>query len=118
MTRKLGGLALVLTVAACGGPAAEPSTKAEPIVSDATPVEIKMMVAEVEEGPELLGLRAEDAEEREVTFYDSLDLTLFEEGTIHRSRHVKNGADDSTVKKRPLVASKVDEKMLEENGFK
>ncbi|MFM2153600.1 MAG: hypothetical protein RL199_2035 [Pseudomonadota bacterium] len=65
-----------------------------------------------------LGLTDAKAEARSIYFYDTKDLSLFERGLILRARKVKHGADDSTVKMRPLVSSKVDKEWFGLRGFK
>lgn len=81
-------------------------------------VEIKMTLAEVDEGPAALGVDPKKVEQRDVTFYDSADLALFGDGIILRTRRVIGDDDDSTVKIRPLRASKVDARWFEHDDFK
>lgn len=81
-------------------------------------VEIKMSLTEIDIGPAALGVDLADVERRDVTFYDSPDLSLFADGIILRTRRVIGGDDDSTVKLRPLSASKVDPQWFDLEGFK
>jgi hypothetical protein len=43
-----------------------------------------------------------EAEDRQVWFFDTPDLTLFESGLVLRVRKIDGGTDDSTVKLRPV----------------
>jgi hypothetical protein len=72
-------------------------------------VEIKVTIGSDQE------LRAErtmevdenKADVRLLYFYDTRDLDLFKSGVVLRARLVKGGADDSTVKIRPVEAADV-----------
>jgi hypothetical protein len=44
-----------------------------------------------------------DAQIRQVVFFDTPDLALYEAGVVVRGRRVQGGGDDSTVKLRPVV---------------
>jgi hypothetical protein len=46
-----------------------------------------------------------DAQIRQVFFFDTPDLTLYEHGVIPRARRVQRKGDDSVVKLRPVVPS-------------
>jgi hypothetical protein len=50
-----------------------------------------------------------EAEHREIFFFDTPQLNLFEAGLVLRARIVQDGADDSTVKLRPVVPSELSE---------
>ena len=65
-----------------------------------------------------LGLDASDAEQRDVYFYDTRALDLFAHGIVLRARKVHDGADDSTIKFRPLARTDVDRAWFDESGFK
>ena len=49
-------------------------------------------------------------EAREVYFFDTRELTLFEAGIVLRARLVHDGADDSTVKLRPVDPKTIGER--------
>jgi hypothetical protein len=51
-----------------------------------------------------------EPEAREVYFFDTEDLTLFEAGIVLRARRVHDGADDSTVKLRPVDSKSIGER--------
>ena len=49
-------------------------------------------------------------EARKVYFFDTEELTLFEAGIVLRARQVHDGADDSTVKLRPVDSKTIGER--------
>lgn len=63
-------------------------------------------------------LTAAKATRRDVWFYDTGGLALFDAGLVLRARKTKGGADDSTVKLRPLLAGDVDRSWFGVSGFK
>lgn len=78
-------------------------------------VELKVTVAgdAIDFARDELRLQHDRAERRAVHFYDTLDLALFEQGVILRSRKVSDGQDDSTVKVRPLEPGDAPEAFIE-----
>ena len=48
-----------------------------------------------------------DAQIRQVFFFDTPDLTLYEHGVVARARRVQRKGDDSVVKLRPVVPSQL-----------
>jgi adenylate cyclase class IV len=72
-------------------------------------VEIKLTVRndQIDEALSLLGLAEDDAEARDVFFYDTLELDFYQAGLILRARNIHGGDDESTVKLRPLDSSAV-----------
>jgi hypothetical protein len=58
-----------------------------------------------------------EAEKREVYFFDTPELALFDAGIVLRARLVHDGADDSTVKLRPVVPERLSEYWKELDGF-
>lgn len=130
MTRP-GLLVLAFALAACGveeeGDAdvleVEPSTETiADLKADAASgnVELKVTIRRDQLKSALSKFKLTDAaaEQRTVYFYDTPSLRLFEAGLILRGRKVKNGADDSTVKLRPMVASQVARSWFSIDGFK
>jgi len=102
-------------------PAPEPrsSSPANPFAA-LTGVEIKMTVRGDQEikAVRLFHLDGDRAEKRSIYFYDAKKLTLFDNGLILRARQLKDGADDSTVKMRPVDPAKVAHEWTTEDGFK
>jgi hypothetical protein len=58
---------------------------------------------------ELLEHEGVEPERREVYFFDTPELALFEGGIVLRARLIHDGADDSTVKLRPVDPSSLSE---------
>lgn len=126
------GLVAALGVCACGSPAPEPteleSTSVEPGVdgplgkadSVAGRVELKIMLRPDQIGlaKQKFGLRDSVAANRDVWFYDTSDLELFDAGVILRGRDKQGEDDDSTVKLRPMAADDVAPEWFELDGFK
>lgn len=66
----------------------------------------------------LLHLTDGKAEREHIRFYDTPKLDLCRQGIVLRSRVVKDGEDDVTVKLRPVDASRVEPHWFSEQGFK
>ena len=81
------------------------------LVDDADSVELKLTVPEADQrsAVEALGMDPLDAEIRQVFFFDTPDLALYEKGVVARARRVQKKGDDSVVKLRPVVPSQLDE---------
>lgn len=109
----------VLGAASCEG-AVETGQSAEDVKSAKPRVELKVTLRadQIEDARAALHLDDGDAEDREVTFYDTLDLDLTEAGIVLRARKIDGDDDDSTVKLRPMASSEVDADWLEVEGFK
>jgi len=58
-----------------------------------------------------------DSERREIWFYDTPGLALFDRGLVLRARLVHGGADDSTVKLRPVDATTLEDAWKATPGF-
>lgn len=83
-------------------------------------VEVKITVRPDEEdaAERALDLDADTAERREVYFFDTRDLSLFDAGVVLRARKCTGDDDDSTVKLRPVVPSELPERWSRIEGFK
>ena len=81
------------------------------LVDDADSVELKLTVPEGDQrsAVEALGMDPLDAQLRQVFFFDTPDLALYEKGVVARARRVQKKGDDSVVKLRPVVPSQLDE---------
>ena len=81
------------------------------LVDDADSVELKLTVPEADQrsAVEALGMDPLDAQIRQVFFFDTPDLALYEKGVVARARRVQKKGDDSVVKLRPVVPSQLDE---------
>ena len=75
-------------------------------------VEIKLTIRPDQElRGRALELNEDTADVRLIYFYDTPDLDLFNAGVVLRARLVKDDADDSTVKFRPVEASKISKRV-------
>jgi hypothetical protein len=83
-------------------------------------VEIKMTVRTDQEmyAVRALDLDFDDAEVRELYFFDTPELALFEQGLILRARLIQDDDDDSTVKIRPVDPAVIPDKWRTVEGFK
>jgi len=120
----LGGLLLVVS---SGGCIADGPSTGEQSVEDVTAVkrpasrvEIKLTVAseQIDHALDALELAEQDAEQRDVFFYDTLELDLYASGVILRGRNIHGDDDESTVKIRPLLAGDVAKSWFKRDGFK
>jgi hypothetical protein len=79
------------------------------LIKDSDSVELKLTVPESEHSStvQALGIDPLDAQIRQVFFFDTPDLTLYERGVVVRARRVQKKGDDSVVKLRPVVPSQL-----------
>ncbi len=79
------------------------------LMKDSDSVELKLTVPESEQRSTVSALDIDpiDAEIRQVIFFDTPDLTLYEHGVVVRARRVQRKGDDSVVKLRPVVPSEL-----------
>jgi hypothetical protein len=63
------------------------------------------------------GLELDD-NERYIYFFDTPELTLFQEGVIARARRIVSGQHDSTIKFRPIEPTDIPGLWRKYNGFK
>ena len=93
----------------------------KPVVLDQSigVIEIKITASGKDEDTVRAALESEDveAERREIYFFDTQALDLFEAGVVLRARLVRDGADDSTVKLRPVAPEKLSDRWKETEGF-
>jgi hypothetical protein len=118
------GLVVALGLTICCGTAAalEPAPNASraPALTGVANAEIKVTVRadQITLATTKLKLAKSTAERRWVTFYDTRALDLFKSGLVLRTRKVQDGKDDSTVKLRPIDATKVAPSWFSISGFK
>jgi hypothetical protein len=96
-----------------GEPMGDEQTRAQLEIDPAIgTVEMKITARTRDEDEVLEALEraAVEPEVREVYFFDSTDLALFEAGIVLRARLVHDGADDSTVKLRPVDPKSLSER--------
>ncbi len=70
---------------------------------------MKLTIPETEHSSTVAALRIDplDAQIRQVFFFDTPDLTLYEQGVVVRARRVQKKGDDSVVKLRPVVPTQL-----------
>jgi len=75
------------------------------LLKGADSVELKLSVPDSDQRSAVgaLGLDPLDAQIRQVTFFDTPDLALYDHGVVVRARRVQGKLGDSTVKLRPVV---------------
>ena len=125
------GIALATTVAsACAGDGGDAPLVVTPgqaeddlgkaDTSRGPRAELKLTIDrdQIEQARAQLGLDDGDGEARDIWFYDTAWLDLYEQGAILRARKIDGDDDDSTVKLRPFEASDIDPSWLELEGFK
>lgn len=82
-------------------------------------VELKLNVpADQRMSLQALGIDPLEAKIRQVTFFDTPDLTLFENGLVVRARRTQNADDDTVVKVRPAKPSELPPKVLASKNLK
>ena len=79
------------------------------LIKGSDTVELKLTVPESEHSGTVAALDMDplDAQIRQVFFFDTPDLTLYEHGVVARARRVQRKGDDSVVKLRPVVPSQL-----------
>jgi hypothetical protein len=81
------------------------------LVDQSDSVELKLTVPEAGQrsAVDALGMDPLDAQVRQVFFFDTPDLDLYKKGVVVRARRVQRKGDDSVVKLRPVVPTKLPE---------
>jgi hypothetical protein len=79
------------------------------LVDESDSVELKLTVPEADQRStvQALGMDPLQAQIRQVFFFDTPDLALYEAGVVTRARRVQKKGDDSVVKLRPVVPSEL-----------
>ena len=79
------------------------------LIKDSDSVELKLTIPETEHSSTVAALKIDplDAQIRQVFFFDTPDLTLYEQGVVVRARRVQKKGDDSVVKLRPVVPAQL-----------
>ena len=82
-------------------------------------IEIKITARAADEDAVRAALETADieAERRDIWFYDTPELALFDRGLVLRARLVHGGADDSTVKLRPVDPATIAQHWRDTAGF-
>jgi hypothetical protein len=90
------------------------------LIEGADSVELKLTVpiSDRAEAGRALGIDPLDAQIRQVYFFDTPELALYEQGVVARARRVQKKGDDSVVKLRPVVPAELaDDLRASENFF-
>ena len=79
------------------------------LIKGSDSVELKLTVPETQHSSTVAALDMDplEAQIRQVFFFDTPDLTLYERGVVARARRVQRKGDDSVVKLRPVVPSEL-----------
>jgi hypothetical protein len=79
------------------------------LVKGADSVELKLSVPDKDQRPAVaaLGMDALQAQIRQVAFFDTPDLGLYDHGVVLRARRIQGKSGDSVVKLRPVVPEEV-----------
>jgi hypothetical protein len=82
-------------------------------------VELKLTVPEPDQRStvQALGMDPLDAQIRQVFFFDTPDLDLYERGVVVRARRMQGKGDDAVVKLRPVVPKELPKKLRRTPGF-
>jgi hypothetical protein len=89
------------------------------LIKGADSVELKMTVPESDQVSAVQALEMDplDAQIRQVFFFDTPDLTLYQHGVVPRARRVQQKASDSVVKLRPVVPSELPKAIRKSPAF-
>jgi hypothetical protein len=89
------------------------------LIGGADSVELKLTVPESDQRSAVtaLGMDPIDAQIRQVFFFDTPELALYEAGVVVRARRVQRKGDDSVVKLRPVVPDDLPGKLRRSPGF-
>jgi hypothetical protein len=89
------------------------------LIKGADSVELKLTVPETDQRSAIqaLGIDPLDAQMRQVVFFDTADLDLYQHGVVVRARRVQGKGDDSVVKLRPVVPDELPAKLRKSPNF-
>jgi hypothetical protein len=89
------------------------------LIGGADSVELKLTIPESEQRSAVaaLGMDPLDAQIRQVYFFDTPDLTLYEHGLVVRARRTQGRDDDSVVKLRPVVPNELPKTLSKSKAF-
>jgi hypothetical protein len=79
------------------------------LIKESDSVELKLTVPAMEHGSAVTALELDplDAQIRQIFFFDTPELTLYQNGVVARARRVQGKGDDSVVKLRPIVPAEL-----------
>jgi hypothetical protein len=108
-----------MTAAAAPSLSDEQLTELLDLLQDCDSVELKLTVPEPDQRStvQALGMDPIDAQIRQVFFFDTPDLALYEGGVVVRARRMQGKGDDSVVKLRPVVPDELPRRLRRVAGF-
>jgi hypothetical protein len=89
------------------------------LIKGADSVELKLTVpiSDRAASARALGVDPLDAQIRQVYFFDTPDLALYEKGLVARARRVQKKGDDSVIKLRPVVPAELSDDLRMSESF-
>jgi hypothetical protein len=89
------------------------------LIKGADSVELKLTVPETHQvsAVHALGMDPLDAQIRQVFFFDTPDLTLYQHGVVPRARRIQNKPSDSVIKLRPVVPAELPREIRKSPAF-
>ncbi len=89
------------------------------LMKEADSVELKLTVPEQSQRSTIRALELDplDAQIRQVFFFDTPDLALYEQGVVVRARRIQGKASDSVVKLRPVVPAELPDSLRASPSF-
>jgi hypothetical protein len=89
------------------------------LIGGADTVELKLTVPESDRQSALVALGVDplEARVRQVFFFDTPDLNLYEHGVVARARRTQTKPDDSVIKIRPVVPDEIPQELRATEDF-
>jgi len=90
------------------------------LLKDVDSIELKLTVPAEEHRATITGLPLDpvEAEPRQVFFFDTPDLALYQAGVVVRARRIPGGRADTVVKLRPVVPAELPDTLRHSGSFK
>jgi hypothetical protein len=89
------------------------------LIKGADSVELKLTVPEsdLRSAVQALGMDPLNAQIRQVYFFDTPDLTLYQHGVVVRARRIQRKTHDSVIKLRPVLPERLPKSLRKSPGF-
>jgi hypothetical protein len=90
------------------------------LIKQSDSVELKLTVPESHQRSAVasLGMDPLEAQLRQVVFFDTPELTLYQHGVVVRARRIQGKGDDSAVKLRPVAPEHVPDRLRRSAAFR
>ena len=85
--------------------------------SDSVELKLTVPISDRARSSRALGIDPLEAQLRQVYFFDTPDLALYDKGLVARARRVQKKGDDSVIKLRPVVPSELAEDLRASENF-